>query len=83
MLLQQHMSPNSNSFGFVFEHENKKMPISKLYTKDVYSLFIDRVSVSPISQQRWEESFNIEISDEKWNNIYSLALDSPASTTSS
>ncbi|CAC5393918.1 unnamed protein product [Mytilus coruscus] len=38
LLLQQHMSPNSNSFGFVFEHENKKIPISKLFAKDVYSL---------------------------------------------
>ena len=74
LLLQQHMSPNSNSFGFVFEHKNKKMPISKLFAKDVYSLFIDRGSVSPISQQRWEESFNIEISDEQWKNIYSLAF---------
>ncbi|CAC5368334.1 unnamed protein product [Mytilus coruscus] len=74
LILQQHMSPNSNSFGFVFEYENKKMPISKLFAKDVYSLFIDRGSVSPISQQRWEESFNIEISDEKWNSIYLLAF---------
>lgn len=72
--IQQHLSPNSNSFGFVLEHENKKMPIIKLFAKDVYSLFIDQGNVSPISRQTWEESFNTEISDEKLKNNYSLAF---------
>ena len=40
----------------------------------IHSLSIGDRSVSPISQQRWEESFNIEISDEKWKNIYSLTF---------
>lgn len=44
LLLRQHMSSYSNSFGFAFEQE------SKMFAKDFYSLFIDQKNVSPNSR---------------------------------
>ena len=72
LLSKQKLTLNSNSFKVLFIYHGKNIPISKLCTKDVYQILIDQVDVYVTSKERWVESFNIDISEEKWQSIYCL-----------
>ena len=63
---------NSSSFKIIFVHHGLHIPINKLTAKDVYAILLEHKEVQVISQERWEESFNIEISKDKWEKIYCL-----------
>ena len=50
----------------------KNISINKLTAKNVYDILLDQSNSSVTSKIRWEESFNIEISTEKWQTIYCI-----------
>ena len=72
LLTKENINLNSSSFKIVFIHHGKHIPLSKLTAKDVYTILLEQRDVSVVSKERWEESFNIAISNEKWEQIYCL-----------
>lgn len=72
ILFQENHIYDSATFKIILDINNQYIPVCKLTSKIIYSIFLDQSEVSVISKGRWEESFNVEISKQKWEQIYSL-----------
>lgn len=72
MLTKQNVNPNSESFKVLVVYKGKNTPISSLTAKDVYNILLEQIEVSVTAKEKWEESFNVEISGNKWEQIFCL-----------
>lgn len=72
MLLETTISINSSSYKVIFEYDGKILPLCKMTSKDARDLLLMHHQAIPTVHDKWEDIFNIQISKNQWELIYSL-----------